>query len=234
MGVESKYCQLVWESPSLTPAASIFQDRFAAFRRSQGLRAMTIDVSYLTSVGFVADHYEYVDYFKAMGLKFMQNRDLHSLLSVAMQGTAAHPAQVMCGLPFNEHDERRYWIHDDRFAALRNCSRETRPGAGSVISLSEELRRCTDMAAAVDIVAAALVQRLARLMMMSEEDIDAGRPLNAYGVDSLVAVEVRNWITRETAVEVSVFEVMANVPMRQLASDLAGKTKLFQGTQGSE
>ncbi len=192
---------------------------------------MTIDVSYLTSVGFVAEHYEYVDYFKALGLKAMQNRDLHSLLSLAMQGTAAHPAQVVCGLPFNEHDERRYWIHDNRFAALRNCSRESGPGVGSSISLSEELRRCTDLAVATETIAKALVQRLARLMMMSEEDIDAGRPLNAYGVDSLVAVEVRNWIAREMAVEVSVFEVMANVPMFRLAEGLAGKTKLFKGIQ---
>ena len=81
----------------------------------------------------------------------------------------------------------------------------------------------------MDAVVAALVQRLARLMM-SEEDIDAHKPVNAYGVDSLVAVEVRNWITREMAVEVSVFEVMASVPLRQLALDLVGKTRLFQGS----
>lgn len=48
-------------------AGNIFQDDFASFRRSQGLPAMTIDIGYLLSVGFVAEHDEYVDHVKSMG-----------------------------------------------------------------------------------------------------------------------------------------------------------------------
>ncbi|KAK0731947.1 hypothetical protein B0H67DRAFT_476345 [Lasiosphaeris hirsuta] len=59
--------------------------------------------------------------------------------------------------------------------------------------------------------------------MMPVGDIDYGRPPNAYGVGSLAAVEVRNWIKREMAVDVSVFEVMASVLMHRLASELVGK-----------
>ncbi|EKG12367.1 Beta-ketoacyl synthase [Macrophomina phaseolina MS6] len=39
-------------------AGNIFQDYFANYRRSVGLRAMTIDIGYLLSVGFVAEHDE--------------------------------------------------------------------------------------------------------------------------------------------------------------------------------
>jgi len=198
---------------------------------------MTINVSYLTSVGFVAEHYQYVNYFRAMGLHAMQTRDLHSLLSIAIQDDATdyHPGQIICGLtPLSSSDQddgRRYWMHEDRFIALRNTGKGAsgegadKGGSSSAVSLAEELRRCgaDNAAAATDIVTAALVQRLARLMMMPAEDIDPGRPLNAYGVDSLVAVEVRNWIKREMAVDVSVFEVMASVPMHRLASGLVGK-----------
>jgi hypothetical protein len=226
-------------------ASSIFQDYFASYRRSQGLRAMTIDIGYLLSVGFVAEHDEYVDHVKAMGLKVMHNSDLHGLLSIAMeqqeQATAAaattqrhhhhHPAQIMCGLPHNESSEAWYWIADDRFAALRNQhhSNSSTNGGGD-ISLREDLTRCgqEDVAAATDLITRALVGRLARLMMMPESDVDEGKPLSAYGVDSLVAVEVRNWIARETGVDVSVFDLMANIPMRVLAGDLAGKCKLLK------
>ncbi|KAH9205133.1 fatty acid synthase S-acetyltransferase [Leptodontidium sp. 2 PMI_412] len=207
---------------------NIFQDYFASFRRSQGLPAMTIDIGYLLSVGFVAEHDEYVDHVKAMGLKVMHNSDLHGLLSIAMDGNDAHPAQVMCGLPYNEYSEAWYWIQDGRFAALRNRAGGAAVGSASSISLRDELTRCADASDAIDLVTAALVQRLAKLMMMPESDVDAGKPLSAYGVDSLVAVEVRNWIAKEMAVEVSVFDLMANVPMRQLASDLVGKSKLLQ------
>lgn len=48
-------------------AGNIFQDYFASYRRSQGLNAMTIDISYLLSVGFVAVNDQYVDHIKSMG-----------------------------------------------------------------------------------------------------------------------------------------------------------------------
>ncbi|EXL99311.1 hypothetical protein FOIG_09172 [Fusarium odoratissimum NRRL 54006] len=101
---------------------NIFQDYFAAFRRSQGLRAMTIDIGYLLSVGFVAEHDEYVDHVKAMGLKVMHKSNLHGLMATALEGSNAHPPQVMCGLPYNEQDDAWYWIHDQRFTALRKTA----------------------------------------------------------------------------------------------------------------
>ncbi|KAG7053867.1 beta-ketoacyl synthase domain-containing protein [Colletotrichum scovillei] len=207
---------------------NIFQDYFAAYRRSQGLRAMTIDIGYLLSVGFVAEHDEYVDHVKAMGLKVMHKSDLHGLMATALEGSEAHPPQVMCGLPYNEHDDAWYWIQDQRFAGLRKTAAGSGAGGSATVSLREELARCGKADnEAVHLITSALVQRLAKLMMMPEDDVDAGKPLSAYGVDSLVAVEVRNWIAKEVAVEVSVFDIMANIPMRQLAADLAGKSKLL-------
>ncbi|KAI2485626.1 Mycocerosic acid synthase [Pyrenophora tritici-repentis] len=207
-----------------------FQDEFASFRRGQGLPALTIDIGYLLSVGFVAEHDEYVDHVKAMGLKVMHTSDLHGLLATAIEGPSHHPGQVMCGLPFNEHDDNWYWMADARFAALRNLAAGSSANAGQAISLREELTRCGSVSEeAVQLITAAIVQRLASLMMTPEADIDAGRPLSAYGVDSLVAVEVRNWIAREMAVECSVFDVMQNVPMTQLAQNLAEKSKLLLG-----
>lgn len=207
---------------------NIFQDYFAAYRRALGLRAMTVDIGYLLSVGFVAEHDEYVDHVKAMGLKVMHKSDLHGLMATALEGSGAHPAQVMCGLPYNEHDDAWYWIQDQRFAGLRKKASGAGAGGSASVSLRDELVRCGKAdGEAVDLITSALVQRLAKLMMMPEDDVDAGKPLSAYGVDSLVAVEVRNWIAKEVAVEVSVFDIMANIPMRQLAADLAGKSKLL-------
>lgn len=205
-----------------------FQDEFASFRRSQGLPALTIDIGYLLSVGFVAEHNEYVDHVKAMGLKVMHTSDLHGLLATAIEDPARTPSQIMCGLPFNEHDDAWYWISDARFAALRNLAAGSSASGGQAISLREELSRCgTISEEAIQLITGAMVQRLASLMMMPEADIDAGRPLSAYGVDSLVAVEVRNWIAREMAVECSVFDVLQNIPMQQLAQNLAEKSKLL-------
>jgi hypothetical protein len=135
----------------------------------------------------------------------------------------------MCGLPFDEHDDAWYWMADARFAALHNIAAGSSANTGQAISLREELTRCgiVNEEAVQLITAAIMMQRLANLMMIPEADIDAGRPLSAYGVDSLVAVEVRNWIARAMAVECSAFDVMQNVPMAQLAQTLAEKSELL-------
>lgn len=207
---------------------NIFQDEFASYRRNLGLRAMTIDIGYLLSVGFVAENNEYVDHVKSMGLKVMHKSDLHGLLATAIEGSESHPGQVMCGLPYNEHNDAWYWINDARFAGLRNLAAGSKVGGGSTISLREELVRCGKVDdESIGLITVAMAQRLANLMMIPETDIDVNRPLSAYGVDSLVAVEVRNWIAREMAVECSVFDIMAAIPMMQLAADLAGKSKLL-------
>jgi hypothetical protein len=213
---------------------NIFQDYFASYRRSLGLRAMTIDIGYLLSVGFVAEHDEYVDHVKAMGLKVMHNSDLHGLVATAIEGTDAHPAQVMCGLPWNEYDQKWYWIQDDRFAGLRNLSHNAASAKSNSVSLKDELSHCADMGSAVDLITTAMMERLAKLLMIKADDVDANKPLSTYGVDSLVAVEVRNWIAKEMLVEVSVFEILANVPMKQLAAELAAKSKLVQLAQAKE
>lgn len=216
---------------------NIFQDVFSSFRRSQGLRASTIDIGYLLSVGFVAQNTQYVDHVRAMGLKVMTNADLHGLMASAIDYDAARgddcPAQIMCGLPFGEYDEKWYWIEDAKFTGLRQrvALADQQGGGKDDGTLRDELARCTEVHEAAELITAAMAARLARLMMMPESDIDVGRPLSAYGVDSLVAVEVRNWIAKEVGVDVSVFDIMANVPMRNLAAELAGKRKAAKASE---
>lgn len=160
----------------------------------------------------------------------MNNTDLSGLMSIAMKD-GSHPAQLMVGLPVNEYDDAWYWIKDAKFAALLNRAAGSSTQTSTSASLSSLLIAAPDIATAIDIISDALVQKLAKLMMVPAADIDSARPLSTYGVDSLVAVEVRNWMAKEMLVEVSVFEIMANVPMRQLAADLAGKSRLLTASR---
>ncbi|KOS22233.1 Lovastatin nonaketide synthase [Escovopsis weberi] len=58
------------------------------------------------------------------------------------------------------------------------------------------------------VVVGALARRLARALSISPGDVDAMRPLSDYGVDSLMAVELRNWIKRDFEAAVAVFDIM--------------------------
>jgi acyl carrier protein len=57
--------------------------------------------------------------------------------------------------------------------------------------------------------------------MMSPSDINPSKPMSAYGMDSLVAVEIQNRIKRETGVVVSVFDVIQPLSIGKLVQQVA-------------
>ncbi|KJZ71142.1 hypothetical protein HIM_09496 [Hirsutella minnesotensis 3608] len=72
----------------------------------------------------------------------------------------------------------------------------------------------------------ALVSKLANMFMLPETDIDDVAPLARLGVDSLLSVELRNWIFAVTRAEYSVFEIMQAPSLAALAQTLAEKSSL--------
>lgn len=86
----------------------------------------------------------------------------------------------------------------------------------STNELKGSLTACSTMAAAIEIITGAVVQKLARSMMIAEDKIDVGRPVSIHGVDSLVAAEMRSWCFRELKADVNVFELLSGVSVSGL------------------
>lgn len=64
--------------------------------------------------------------------------------------------------------------------------------------------------------------------MIALEDIDAKKPLVAYGLDSLVAVELKNWISRDLEANTPLMELMNSPSIEVLAGKIAEKSKLVE------
>jgi acyl carrier protein len=67
------------------------------------------------------------------------------------------------------------------------------------------------------IVVQFLAKRLARSLGIDFKDVNVEKPLHAYGVDSLVAVELRNWIAKGFAADVPVFELVSGRTVQGVA-----------------
>ncbi len=76
------------------------------------------------------------------------------------------------------------------------------------------------------VVVESLVRKLARALSIEPKDVDADQPLHAFGVDSLVAVELRNWIMKDFAADVPVFEIMGGRTVAAIG-ELVTKTSQF-------
>ncbi|KAL4778833.1 hypothetical protein BJX76DRAFT_362351 [Aspergillus varians] len=61
------------------------------------------------------------------------------------------------------------------------------------------------------VVFRALAAKLARTISISSIDVEPTKALSGYGLDLLMAVELRNWIVREFEAPVAVFDVLGGV-----------------------
>jgi acyl carrier protein len=205
--------------------ANTFLDAFAFFRRSLGQRATTIDISHLLDVGIFTEREHYASYMKTLGTHPMSISDLLDVLATALH--ADSPTQIICGLPIGQAQPGWYWANDVRFAGLVTVA-QAKPlvsTSTNTRTIQEKLPNGTNGDTTTEKITKALTERLAQLMMLPVTDVDPNEPLSAYGVDSLVAVELRSWILKELSVQVSTSEITADGPMTLLVNRLAAKAQ---------
>ena len=77
---------------------------------------------------------------------------------------------------------------------------------------------------ATHLVEEALVHRVAKIMQTSASEIDISRFLHSYGIDSLVAIEIVNWALKDIKLSVTVFDVMASIPITTTAAKIAARS----------
>lgn len=146
------------------------------------------------------------------------------------------PAQSITGLATggllkqDGHDEP-YRFEDGRFAHLRISDTQSFAitSEDTTAELHAALAAATTMAEASHLVCEELIRKLAKAMMMELENLDSSRPASSYGVDSLVAVEVRPWVVKDVKSDISVFNILSNAPLTQLVATIAVKSQLFSG-----
>jgi acyl carrier protein len=86
-----------------------------------------------------------------------------------------------------------------------------------------ELSRAASNGEAVGIVLREMTRKLMRMFGLAEDDMSASKSLASIGVDSLVAIELRTWITSQLNVDVSIFELMEGKTIAGLAEMVVRK-----------
>ena len=73
---------------------------------------------------------------------------------------------------------------------------------GDSIDLKEQLHSVSSLVEATTIVIKAIIQQLLDKFKIPVAEVDKSMPLAKYGVDSLVTVELRNWIIAHSQTEI--------------------------------
>jgi acyl carrier protein len=205
-------------------AGGTFQDALARHRAAKGLHSASIDIGIVQSVGYVAENQGTAERLRSSGYKVLTEEDVLGAIESAIASSPQN--QMLLGLNGANWEESGM-SRDQRFTPLR--SRETGSSAPSAVKLgsgelSGRLAAASSFEEATEIVLKGITNKLVDIFMIAEAEVDNAKSLAAYGVDSLVAVEMRNMLALRIGAEVSIFDIMQSPSLAALASTVALKS----------
>ncbi|OKL60218.1 hypothetical protein UA08_04929 [Talaromyces atroroseus] len=213
-------------------AANVFLDGFMEYRRCQGLPGTSIDLAAVTDVGYLAnsDPSRRQEVVKNIGGATINESEVLSLLALAISGsyTTSGQSQIITGLEATDGLDS-FWLHDSKFTVIRESVQSL---VGHSLKDAKELplriavKGATSKEEAVQICYSALATKLATVLGIAAEDMDTSTRVSSLGLDSLVAIEIRNWIAREADANIQVLELLSSESLVKLAELILSKSKL--------
>lgn len=230
-------------------AGNTFQDALARHLASQGVHAVSLDLPIVRGVGYVEERPELLDHLRSMGWAFMEEDEFYAALDYHCRAptgpTPAVRAQVLprFWLPQQTASEGRElpsWRADPLFGQLAVSSSATCATAAAdgkaetakAVNHAALLAAAASPEEAAQVALDAFLLKVSRVLSVEVSNLDPARPLHAYGVDSLVAVELRSWLAKELKAEVSVFDMTNASSIAQVASIAATRSNLVGKTDG--
>ena len=216
-------------------AGSTFQDAFAHFLSSKNHPVCTIDLCVVDSEGYAAGNQVAAKHAMRYGAGFISMEELFALTDHAISyplASNSRTPQVLVGTnpadPTSGSEESAAQRPDPRFSHIwKTSSRQSTTDAGtSELDICAALLATTTQEGAVQTVLTAFKEKLSRLLGVAAEEINPGQPVSSYGMDSLIAVELRNWLLKQLESYVETIELMSPLLIRDLARLMAERSRL--------
>lgn len=189
----------------------------------------------VASVGYVAENRGVAERLARMGYIAIQEDEVLRLIEsgIAYPKRELHSCQLVTGIPTGADADwgKASWRFEPRFSGLRQTQSSALSSNAStegVIDVKSQIVNATTFAEVTGFICAAIVKKLSEMFMIPETEIAQDAPMSKYGVDSLVAVELRNWLVSTAATETSIFDVMQSSSLIALAEKAALKSKFVE------
>lgn len=210
-------------------AANVFLDSFAAYRQKLGLPACSVDLGAVEDVGYISERKELSNRIEKQSLTPINERLLHKILkfSILQQTDTINPAsatQMITGVPVPLNQDSEL-LRDARFAGLDVAGlggddrKSDSEAVHAFLSMAKaKIDHTVLLTSAVELVNGQITKSLGL-----SEPMEARKALSLYGLDSLVAVELRNWIRLQLGVEITTLEILGATTLSTLCEKILSK-----------
>ncbi|KAL9055516.1 MAG: hypothetical protein Q9162_003513 [Coniocarpon cinnabarinum] len=221
-------------------AANTYQDALAHQRVSQGERALAVDLPLMIETDSFSVKVEAAERLKSVAkIATMSPSQLYALLDYCCDPTTELPSHTQCQpilgiIPPAELESRglepHEYLYEPSWRPLWNIEPDGKLNESSSDSTDEnfadKFRATSTLDEAADILVYAMLKKVARSLAIPEQDVDVEQPMNTYGVDSLVGVELRNWLHRTFDTELAVFDILGGATFAAVGRLAAERSKL--------
>jgi hypothetical protein len=213
-------------------AAGTFMDAFADYRNRLGLPAVTLDLGVVLDVGYVAENEELKRGMERQGFEGITGEEVMAMIKSAIITPLRKNAsgQTVTGLGTWKSEGSHGAFVQPLFSHFRRMALKSErvegEDSGSAGKVRDSLRQATSVNEAATKVCTAIISKMSTLLMIPSEDISSSKPMSEYGMDSLVAVEMRNWLFREMDSTVPILELLANSSLLQLSTKIVRRSRL--------
>ncbi|TVY16692.1 Reducing polyketide synthase [Lachnellula arida] len=220
-------------------AGNTFQDALCLHRMTLGQKSVSLRLGVMGNVGIVSEKDEYfknkgkmIDMAKVMEVEYLALLDYYCNpeLRISIPRESLPIIGLVTPSQLEEQNlEVPYWLRRPAFSPLAQIGASNISwdhSKSGTIDFGAQLRVANCLEDAKKIVLTAFVSKLSKALAISASDIDTSKPLHAYGVDSLLAVELRNWLGKELGSDVSVFDLMSADSITSVSEAMVTKSVL--------
>ena len=214
-------------SQSSYSAGGTFQDALAKYRTMRGLPGTAIDLSQVKSVGYVAETDRTAERLLKQGITLISEEDVLNTIDAAIRDPFATQLTIGLNTGPGSHWEDATMSKDLRFSALRyrkSAQNSANTKKAESTDLGDKIGAASSLEEAVDAIIAGITRKLMDIFMIEESEVHPSKSLASFGVDSLVAVELRNMLAQRAGAEASIFDIMQSNSIAALATMVASKS----------
>lgn len=198
------------------------QDALARYRVAHGEKAVSFDLGWIRNIGIVAETELYQQNRQTSAdMMPIEDTELMALLDIYCDpshdmGADLSLSQLLVGAVTPADCLRRGLDPPtlslrpmfSRFSRVLGEGQQQDSDGRNKVDFAALFCRAETVEERAAIVILGLSTKLARAMSIEVDDVQPSRQLSDYGVDSLMAVELRNWFSKEFGANVAVFEIM--------------------------